>query len=72
MKYDLILFIFCYMGYIWSIFSFCQEYLSISIINKIIFGILLFTTEMLFSAFNELIRMPYIFNVILINTLFLS
>lgn len=72
MKYDLILFIFCYMGYIWSIFSFCQEYLSISIINKIIFGILLFTTEMLFSAFNELIRMPYILNIILINTLFIS
>lgn len=72
MKYDFILFIFCYMGYIWSIFSFCQEYLSISKINKIIFGILLFTTEMLFSAFNEFIRMPYIFNVILINTLFIS
>lgn len=63
MRYHFILFIFCYMWYIWSICNFCETYLDKCKINKRVFAFILFSAGMLVNALNVWVSIPYIFTV---------
>lgn len=65
MRYHFILFIFCYMWYIWSIYNFCETYLDKCKMNKRVFAFILFSAGMFVNALNEWASIPYIFTVML-------
>lgn len=71
MKYDFIIFLFCYMVYIWSILSICERYLDKININNIAFTVILFSTGLFINAFSVWAAIPYIFSCLFHHILFI-
>lgn len=55
-----IIFIFCYMGYIFSLCSFCKTYLGNPGHNQKIFAVLIFLSELFINIINSRWHIPYI------------
>lgn len=55
-----IIFIFCYMGYIFSLCSFCRKYLDNPRQDKKVFAALVFLSELFISVINSSRHIPYI------------
>ena len=71
MRGDLTAFLFCYIGYILSLFKFCEKYMNRFRIDKKVFIILLFVFEAGINL-NESVGMPYILSVLLSHILFVG
>lgn len=69
MKGDFIVFLFCYIGYIISLYKFCEKYLNRFKIEKKIFLFLLTVIEAGIN-FNGSVGTPYILSVMLSHILF--
>lgn len=70
MRGEFVVFLFCYIGYIWTVCRFCEKYLSRFKIDKKVFMILLAVTEAGIDIVNESIGIPYILLVALSHILF--
>lgn len=71
MRGDFILFLFCYMGYIWTLYRFCKKYLNDLKIDRRVFIILLFVMEAVFNL-NGSVGTPYILRAMLSHMLFVG
>ena len=64
------IFLFCYIGYVWIVYRFCEKYLNRFKIDKKVFIILLAVVEAGIDILNESIGIPYILLVMLSHILF--
>lgn len=62
MRFDLILFLFCFAGYVWTICCSYEIFLRNPRINKRVFAVVLFGTGILLNTLNERLGTPYILN----------
>lgn len=72
MRWGIMVFLFCYIGYLVSLYRFCERYLDHFRINKKIFIILLSVLEAGMGILNENIGIPYILLVMVSHILFMG
>ncbi len=71
MRWDFIVFLFCYMGYIWTLYRFCEKYLNNLKIDRKVFIIFLFVMDAVINSSGSA-GTPYILRVILNHLLFVG
>lgn len=70
MKGEFLVFLFCYIGYIWTLYRFFEKYLNRFKVDKKVFIILLAVAEAGIDILNERIGIPYILLVMVSHILF--